>query len=132
MALAFIFDGAGFGEWLVLLAVLLVVVGPKNLPSAARSFGRQYAKLKRLADSFRRQIMDMDREIDRVIEDSEIELESAFTMEGDESSVVPEPPPEPPPANPEPVQSEPEATEPAQTKPAQPEKPVPGAVEPEN
>ena len=95
MALAFIFDGAGFGEWLVLLAVLLVVVGPKNLPSAARSFGRQYAKLKRLADSFRRQIMEMDMEIDRAVSTAEREAEKAFTMEGDESTVVPEPPPEP-------------------------------------
>jgi len=89
MALAFIFDGAVFGEWLVLLAVLLVVVGPKNLPSAARSFGRQYAKLKRLADSFRRQLMDMDREIDRAVEDAGRNVESAFTMDGDESESLP-------------------------------------------
>jgi len=34
--LAFLFDSAGFGEWFVLLAVVLVVVGPKNLPSTAR------------------------------------------------------------------------------------------------
>ncbi len=95
MALAFIFDGAGFGEWLVLLAVLLVVVGPKNLPSAARSFGRQYAKLKRLADSFRRQIMEMDQEIDRAVEDAGRDVESAFTMDGDESKVLPVERPEP-------------------------------------
>lgn len=95
MALAFIFDGAGFGEWLVLLAVLLVVVGPKNLPSAARSFGRQYAKLKRLADSFRRQIMEMDQEIDRAVEEAGRDVESAFTMDGDESKVLPVERPEP-------------------------------------
>lgn len=93
MALAFIFDGVGVGEWLVLLAVLLVVVGPKNLPSAARSLGRQYAKLKRMADSFRRQLMEMDREIDRTVKDAEAEAGSFFTIEGDESKVIPSEPP---------------------------------------
>lgn len=65
MVLALIFDSVGFGEWFVLLAVALVVVGPKNLPSAARKIGKVYAKFRRAADAFKRQIMDMDYEIER-------------------------------------------------------------------
>lgn len=65
MALALIFDSVGIGEWFVLLAVLLVVVGPKRLPETARKIGRIYAKLGRIADGFRRQLMEADAEIER-------------------------------------------------------------------
>jgi len=65
MLLAFVFDSVGAGEWLVLLAVLLVVIGPKNLPSTLRKMGNYYAKFRRAADSFKRQLMDMDRELER-------------------------------------------------------------------
>lgn len=60
MLFAFVFDSVGFGEWFVLLAVVLVVVGPKNLPSTARQIGKAYAKFRRAAESFKRQLMDMD------------------------------------------------------------------------
>lgn len=56
------FDGVGGGEWLVLLAVLFVVTGPKSLPKAVRELGRCYAKLKRMAEHFRRELLDMERE----------------------------------------------------------------------
>ena len=64
MSFAVIFDSVGFGEWFVLLAVVLVVVGPKNLPSTARKIGHYYSKFRRAAESFKRQIMDMDTEFD--------------------------------------------------------------------
>ena len=56
---AFVFDSIGGGEWLVLLAVILIVVGPKNLPSAARKMGQVMSKLRRAADEFKRQLMTM-------------------------------------------------------------------------
>ena len=77
--LAILFDSVGVGEWFVLLAVLLVVVGPKNLPSAARNFGKYYSRFRRAADSFRRQLMDMDdefnRAVDEVVKDVDIDSE---------------------------------------------------------
>ena len=63
--LAFVFDSVGFGEWLVLLAVVLIVVGPRRLPETARTLGRYYSKFRRAADTFRRQILEMDRELER-------------------------------------------------------------------
>ena len=66
MAFAIVFDSVGAGEWLVLLAVLLVVMGPKRLPSVIRSFGNHYAKFRRAAESFKRQIMEMDTEFERM------------------------------------------------------------------
>lgn len=75
--LALIFDGIGVGEWFVLLAVILVVVGPKRLPSTARKFGQYYAKFRRAAESFKRQIMDMDTEFTSSIKEAAAEMESA-------------------------------------------------------
>ena len=65
MLLAFLFDSAGFGEWFVLLAVVLVAVGPKNLPSAARKLGQWYARFRRHAEGFKRQLMELDQEMAR-------------------------------------------------------------------
>ena len=81
MTLAILFDSAGAGEWLVLLAVLLVVIGPKNLPSTARKIGAYYSKFRRAAESFKRQLMDMDLEMEREIRKAE---EEAKSMVGEE------------------------------------------------
>lgn len=70
MAFAFIFDSVGGTEWLVLLGVILIVVGPKNLPSAARKLGQVMAQLRRAADEFKRQILSMDEEIRSTVEDA--------------------------------------------------------------
>lgn len=61
MHLAFIFGSAGVGEWVVLLVVVLIVVGPKRLPEVARKLGRFTETLRRAADEFKRQIMTMDQ-----------------------------------------------------------------------
>ena len=83
MALAFIFDSVGAGEWLVLLAVLLVVMGPKRLPSTARTIGAYYSKFRRAAESFKRQLMDMDYEMEREMEKARREAEAAMTIPDD-------------------------------------------------
>ena len=90
MTLAIIFDSVGAGEWLVLLAVLLVVMGPKRLPSTARKVGSYYSKFRRAAESFKRQLMDMDLEMERELSKVEQEVESAvkvpdITENGDQS-----------------------------------------------
>ena len=96
MTLAIVFDSVGAGEWLVLLAVLLIVMGPKRLPSTARKIGSYYSKFRRAADSFKRQLMDMDLEMERELRKAEEEARQA--VEIPEAS--------------EPVSSEPVSTEP--------------------
>ena len=100
MALAIIFDGVGFGEWFVLLAVVLVVVGPKRLPATARKFGQYYAKFRRAADSFKRQILDMDTELTNSVRDAAREVENAaneVTNAAEDMFRIPDPiPPSPP------------------------------------
>ena len=143
--LAFIFDSAGFGEWFVLLAVVLIVVGPKKLPGAARKLGQFYNRFRRAAEGFKRQIMDMDAEIDRIAADTVRAADDAFKVEGDEAKAEPaaepeafEPPAEPaaepvpypghepvPEASgptPEPAAAEPAASEPTPPEPAAPVK----------
>lgn len=86
MTLAILFDSVGAGEWLVLLAVLLVVMGPKRLPSTARKIGAYYSKFRRAADSFKRQLMDMDLEMERELRKAEEEAK-AMVEGGDEAKV---------------------------------------------
>ena len=66
---AFVLESVGSGEWLVLLAVILIVVGPKNLPSAARKMGQVMSKLRRAADEFKRQLLTMDDEMKRAADE---------------------------------------------------------------
>jgi sec-independent protein translocase protein TatB len=77
MTFALIFDSVGAGEWIVLLAVILVVMGPKRLPSTLRTIGQYYAKFRRAAETFKRQIMDMDAQIQREVAKVEQEAEAA-------------------------------------------------------
>jgi len=55
-------ESAGWGEMLVLFVVILIVVGPKRLPEAARKLGRMMEMFRRAADEFKSQIMSMDQE----------------------------------------------------------------------
>ena len=88
MTLAIIFDSVGAGEWLVLLAVLLVVIGPQRLPATARKIGSYYSKFRRAAESFKRQLMDMDLEMERELQKAEQEVEAAVKIPdvGDEGA----------------------------------------------
>lgn len=83
--LSFIFDTVGFGEWFMLLAVVLIVVGPKKLPSAARTLGSYYARFRRAAENFKRQIMDMETEISKEAQD----VENAFVSSDPGAAALP-------------------------------------------
>jgi len=83
MTLAVLFDSVGFGEWFVLLAVVLIVVGPRRLPSAARTLGQYYSRFRRAADNFKRQLMDMDTEFDKAVREVEKPVENAFAADED-------------------------------------------------
>ena len=80
MALAIIFNDVGVGEWFVLLAVVLVVVGPKRLPEVARTLGRWYSRICRATNAFKRQLMEMESELDSAATSAAQEIEGAFTV----------------------------------------------------
>jgi len=60
---AFLMESVGMGEWVVLLAVIMIVMGPQSLPEMARKLGRWTETFRRAAEEFKRQIMTMDQEI---------------------------------------------------------------------
>lgn len=68
--LAFLFDSVGFGEWFILLAVVLIVVGPDKLPSVVRKLGYYSAKFRRAAEGFKRQLLDLEHEMNRAAEEA--------------------------------------------------------------
>ena len=51
-----------WGELLIVGAVALVVIGPKDLPKALRTLGQTTAKLKRMAAEFQNQFNEAMRE----------------------------------------------------------------------
>ena len=89
---AFIFDNVSFGEWTILIVVFLIVMGPRKIPQTARTLGNYYSKLRRAADAFKRQLMDLETEFNKAATEAESEVkevENAFASEGDESDVIP-------------------------------------------
>lgn len=79
MTFAFIFESVGGTEWLLLLGVVLIVVGPKNLPAAARKMGQIMSTLRRAADEFKRQVMSMDQEVTNVVSDATSDATTSTT-----------------------------------------------------
>ena len=120
MTFAFVFDSVGAGEWLLLLAVLLVVMGPKRLPGVLRKFGSQYAKFRRAADGFKRQLMEMDTEFERAVNSAEREFEEAASTPDitQLNDVAPEPPSD------DAIPESPSADEASETPPAQSAEPM--------
>jgi sec-independent protein translocase protein TatB len=90
MAFAFIFESVAGTEWLVLLGVILIVVGPKNLPSAARKLGNIMSTLRRAADEFKRQLLTMDEEFRKAVDDSANEVSDSTDPSGDDPPAVPD------------------------------------------
>jgi sec-independent protein translocase protein TatB len=69
----------GWSEMLVIAAVTIVVVGPKELPRMLRTFGRTMGTVRRTANDFKRQFDEALREAEREagLEDAKKQLKSA-------------------------------------------------------
>ena len=55
--------GLGFGEILFICVIALLVLGPKKLPSAARSLGRTAAQFRHTLDEFHREVRLSDLDL---------------------------------------------------------------------
>ena len=75
--------GIGMPELILILAVALIVLGPKKLPEIARALGRGLAEFRRTAD-------DMKREFQKVEEDIEEAVQE--TSELDDAAIASKPP----------------------------------------
>lgn len=54
----------GWAEMLVIAIVVIVIVGPKELPGMLRTFGKTTSKLRVMANDFRRQFDDALKEVE--------------------------------------------------------------------
>ncbi len=54
--------GIGMPELLIILAIALIVIGPKNLPELARSLGKGFAELKRATEDFQYSLTSLTEE----------------------------------------------------------------------
>jgi TatA/E family protein of Tat protein translocase len=54
--------GIGMTELLVIMAIALVVLGPKKLPELARSLGRGLAEFRRASTDLHREFLDVDKD----------------------------------------------------------------------
>ena len=52
----------GWSEILVIAVVALLVIGPKDLPKALRTFGKFTAQMRKMAGEFRKQFDDALKE----------------------------------------------------------------------
>jgi len=50
--------GIGFSELMLLAVIVIIVVGPEELPSLLRTIGRYVKQVKRIAEDFRSQVDD--------------------------------------------------------------------------
>ncbi|MBW1840830.1 MAG: twin-arginine translocase TatA/TatE family subunit [Deltaproteobacteria bacterium] len=57
--------GIGMPEMILILAIALIVIGPKNLPTLAKSLGRAFGEFKR-ATSELKESMEIDTELSDV------------------------------------------------------------------
>ena len=88
MTFAFIFESVGGTEWLVLLGVVLIVVGPRSLPAAARKLGKFMTTLRRAADEFKRQVMTMDQEFTKGVNEAVSEGTASGSTGGTETAAA--------------------------------------------
>jgi len=51
--------GIGMTELLVILAIALIVIGPKKLPELARSLGKGLAEFRRASTEMRREFLEV-------------------------------------------------------------------------
>jgi sec-independent protein translocase protein TatB len=121
----------GWTEMLVIAIVMIVVVGPKDLPKMLRTFGRTTAKMRSMAGDFRKQFDDAlkEAELDGVKDSlndlrrmnpaadikkalNPMEKAAAEVRAGLEAALKPTPPPTPSPVAhaAEPLKSGPVAT----------------------
>ena len=75
--------GVGGVEYLVIAALIIIFVGPKDLPSVLRTFGRWWGKIKNFSREFKASVNDIAAEtgIDEIKSSVEKNKPKKFTDE---------------------------------------------------
>ena len=105
--------GIGFPELLLILAVALIVLGPKRLPDLARALGRGIAEFKKATDELKESFQEetrVDEQRDRLLQRGKL------TPPGSMRDPYPDPENSSPPSDPAAPKPDPQA--PAQEDPS--------------
>lgn len=80
--------GIGMPEMLLILAIALIVIGPKKLPDLAKSLGRAFAEFKRATSELKEslEIDDELRDIKTTFDDMSSEIKEAIDADVDSTS----------------------------------------------
>lgn len=82
--LAFISGAPGTGELVVLFIIILLLFGPRKLPSIAKSIGKTIEELRRASNDFKDQIMKIDEHPSVDISAEEVSEEEPFDYGSDD------------------------------------------------
>jgi sec-independent protein translocase protein TatB len=82
MMLAFILEGLGTTELLVILVVALILFGPRKLPQLSRSLGKSLGEFKRASEDFKK---TWEKEVALEERDKEGQIERAMLPPEDNS-----------------------------------------------
>ena len=87
--------GIGMPEMLLILAIALIVIGPKKLPDLAKSIGRAFGEFKRATTELKQSI-DIDddlHEVKRTFDDIDTDVRASVDLTGapDHNTVSPAP-----------------------------------------
>lgn len=78
----------GFGEMLILAAIALIFIGPKQLPEVARIVGRTLNELKRATEDLTGNFVKQRNSVDNYIRNAEKDLtQKLMNIEADVKSV---------------------------------------------
>jgi sec-independent protein translocase protein TatB len=81
--LAFILEGLGTTELLVIIVVALILFGPRRLPQLSRSLGKSLGEFKRASEDFKRQ---WEKEV--ALEEREKEARIEHAMLPEDNSIL--------------------------------------------
>jgi TatA/E family protein of Tat protein translocase len=84
--------GIGMPELLLILAVALIVLGPKKLPELARALGKGMAEFRRATDELRDEFRQLERDVEEPSSDAAGATEDQPAEKSADASTSPHPP----------------------------------------
>lgn len=84
--------GIGMPEMILILAVALIVIGPKKLPDLAKSLGRAIGEFKKAATDFK-ESMDIDHELKDMknsLDDVNKDIKQSITLKSEAKDQPPQ------------------------------------------
>jgi Tat protein translocase TatB subunit len=81
--------GIGMPELLLILALALIVLGPKKLPELARALGKGMAEFRRATDDLKDELRQMEHEIEETSPEATSKDDPLLEKSSDTSSPSP-------------------------------------------